>query len=383
MTTRPLDDITVLSVEQAVSAPFATRQLADLGARVIKVERDSGDFARRYDNTVHGGSSFFTWLNRGKESLVLDLKDPTDADLFRAAAAEADVVVQNLAPGALERLGLGHEALSADHPSLIYAEVSGYGAGGSYTEKKAYDLLIQCEAGVLSLTGTPESPSKVGVSVADIAAGTYVYSGVLAALIQRGRTGRGERIEVSMLEALGEWMQQPYLFAEYGGTAPERHGARHATIAPYGPFPTADGTVFLGIQNETEFAGFCRDVLDDAELADDARFRLNSDRVAHRDTLTDLITTALAGTLSDDVVARLDRLGIANAKMRTMQEFSAHPQLTERNRWVDVEVPGGTARSLLPPVTTASFTPAMGAVPDLGEHTEQIRREFAARNGKA
>lgn len=378
MTTRPLDGITVLSVEQAVAAPFATRHLADLGARVIKVERAGGDFARRYDSTVHGTSSFFAWLNRGKESIVLDLKDVDDVQLFRSIADSADVVVQNLAPGALKRMHLGLEELSMSNPSLIYAEISGYGTGGSYTRKKAYDLLVQCEAGLLSLTGTPEQPSKVGISVADIAAGMYVYSGVLASLIQRGRTGKGDHIEVSMLEALGEWMQQPYLFAQYGGSAPPRHGASHATIAPYGPFETADGTVFIGIQNELEFAGFCREVLGEARLAEDPRFLLNEDRVANRDALTSLVEEALSTASSGEVANRLDALGIANARMRTMSEFSAHPQLAERNRWVEVETPGGTARSLIPPVTAGSYTPKIGSVPGLGDHTDLLRREFFA-----
>jgi crotonobetainyl-CoA:carnitine CoA-transferase CaiB-like acyl-CoA transferase len=379
----PLDGITVLSIEQAVAAPFATRQLADLGARVIKVERDSGDFARRYDTTVHGGSSFFAWLNRGKESIVLDLKDAADADVFRMLAARADVVVQNLAPGALDRLGLGYDALAAGREDLIWADISGYGTGGEYERKKAYDLLIQCEAGLLSVTGTPESPAKVGVSVADIAAGTYAYSGVLTALFHRERTGEGDRMEISMLEALGEWMQQPYLYAEYGGAAPVPHGARHATIAPYGPFPTADGTVFLGIQNETEFAGFCHHVLVRPELAEDPRYRLNSASVAHVQELAALIAEALTDVTSDELITWLDELAIANAKLRTMAEFSAHPQLASRGRWVEVETPAGPARSLLPPVTSAIHTPAMGAVPALGQHSEPIRRELGAENGKA
>lgn len=377
MTRLPLDGITVLSIEQAVAAPFATRQLADLGARVIKVERDTGDFARRYDTTVHGGSSFFTWLNRGKESIVLDLKSADDADVFRALAARADVVVQNLAPGALDRLGLGYDVLSAGREDLIWADISGYGTGGEYEHKKAYDLLIQCEAGLLSVTGTPESPAKVGVSVADIAAGTYTYSGVLAALFHRERTGTGDRLEISMLEALGEWMQQPYLFTEHGGSAPVPVGARHPTIAPYGPFRTSDGTVFLGIQNETEFAGFCEHVLGRAELAEDPRFRLNSDRVAHVEELDDLISAALASVPSAHLISWLDDLAIANATLRTMADFSAHPQLAARERWVEVDTPGGPARSLLPPVTSASYTPAMGAVPALGQHTDQIRRELS------
>jgi len=379
----PLDGITVLSIEQAVAAPFASRQLADLGARVIKVERDTGDFARRYDTTVHGGSSFFTWLNRGKESIVLDLKDAADAEVFREIAARSDVIVQNLAPGALERLGLGYDALAAGREDLIWADISGYGTGGEYERKKAYDLLIQCEAGLLSVTGTPESPAKVGVSVADIAAGTYAYSGVLTALFHRERTGQGDRMEISMLEALGEWMQQPYLYAQYGGAAPVPHGARHATIAPYGPFATADGTVFLGIQNETEFAGFCRHVLGRPELAEDSRFHLNSDRVAHIEELTVLIAEALAEVSSDELITWLDDLAIANAKLRTMTEFSAHPQLMARERWVEVDTPTGPARSLLPPVTSATHTPAMGAVPALGQHTDQIRRELAGAPGKA
>lgn len=383
MTRLPLDGITVLSIEQAVAAPFATRQLADLGARVIKVERDTGDFARRYDTTVHGGSSFFTWLNRGKESIVLDLKAAEDADVFRALAARADVVVQNLAPGALDRLGLGYDALSQGRKDLIWAEISGYGTGGEYERKKAYDLLIQCEAGLLSVTGTPDSPAKVGVSVADIAAGTYAYSGVLAALFHRERTGQGDRLEISMLEALGEWMQQPYLYTEYGGSAPVPAGARHPTIAPYGPFRTTDGTVFLGIQNETEFAGFCEHVLGRAELAEDPRFRLNADRVAHVEELNELISAALSSVSSADLITWLDDLAIANSTLRTMADFSAHPQLAARERWVEVDTPGGPARSLLPPVTSASYTPAMGAVPALGQHTDQIRREFAGADEEA
>lgn len=375
MTGLPLEGITVVSIEQAVAAPFGTRQLADLGARVIKIERDTGDFARGYDSAVHGESSFFVWLNRGKESVVLDLKAAEDAAVLHELALHADVLVQNLAPGALERAGFGYARLAAENPGLIYVDVSGYGRDGPLTEKKAYDLLIQCEAGLLSLTGSPEEPAKVGISVADIAAGMYVYAGVLTALIQRGRTGRGDHLEVSMLEALGEWMQQPYLYAAYSGAPPPRTGAAHPTIAPYGPVPTADGTVFLGIQNDAEWQRFCAAVLGDPALAADDRFDRNERRVQHRAELDALVGAALAARTSDDVVRLLDECGIANARMRTMAEFGEHPQLAERQRWIEVKTPQGTARSLLPPVTSAGYRAGEGAVPALGADTERIRLE--------
>lgn len=375
--TRPLDGITVVTLEQAVAAPFASRQLADLGARVIKIERDAGDFARLYDRTVHGEASYFVWINRGKESVVLDLKSEAGMSALRTLVAKADVFIQNLAPGAIERLGLGPDVATALNPTLIYVSISGYGRGGDYEQKKAYDLLVQCEAGLLSVTGTPEAPAKVGISIADIASGMYAYTGVLSALIQRGRTGMGDVLDISMLEALGEWMMQPYLYAEYGGKQAPRSGAQHASIAPYGPFNTSDGTVFFGIQNEREWLKFCQTVMNDESMATDPRFDSGANRVAHRDELHDRIDEVLGGLSKKDVLERLDAADIANAELRDMRSFSAHPQLTDRNRWRDVAIPGGaTARSLIPPVSARSYDARMEAVPALGEHTESVLAEF-------
>ena len=377
MSELPLSGLTVVSIEQAVAAPFATRQLADLGARVIKIERDTGDFARNYDTTVKGESSYFVWLNRGKESVVLDLKSDDHQQVLRTMLGEADIFVSNLVPGAVERMGLTAEALREINPRLISISISGFGSSGPYARKKAYDLIIQCEAGMLSLTGTEDHPAKVGVSIADISAGMYAYSAALAALIQRGRTGEGAHIEVSMLEALGEWMQQTYLFAEYSGTAPRRAGAAHASIAPYGPFQAADGVLFLGLQNEREWALFCNDVLEQPALRDDAAFASNSLRVANRDRLGELIEAALSERTVAEVQALLDGVGIANAQMRTMSEYSAHPQLAGRDRWREVMTPGGAVRIARPPVTFGEEA-GLGAVPTLGEHTDQILSEFGA-----
>lgn len=376
MATLPLEGITVVSLEQAVAAPFATRQLADLGARVIKVERDTGDFARGYDTKVNGMASYFVWLNRSKESIVLDLKSPEGIRVLKKLVAKSDVLVQNLAPGAVERLGLGGDDALALNPQLIHASISGYGKGGSYEQKKAYDLLVQCEAGMLSVTGTQENPAKVGVSIADIAAGMYTYTGILTALIQRGRTGRGDVLEISMLEALGEWMQQPYFYAEYGGTQQPRSGAEHATIAPYGPFPAADGTVFFAIQNEREWAAFCSEVLQAPEIATDPLFAGNALRVDNRPLLHEKINAVLNVLDADQVLARLDAANIANAKLRTMHEFAAHPQLEERRRWTHVDSPAGSVRSLIPPVSTRTSTFRMDAVPGIGEHTDKILTEL-------
>jgi itaconate CoA-transferase len=374
---RPLDGITVVSLEQAVAAPFASRQLADLGARVIKVERDAGDFTRLYDTTVHGESSYFVWINRGKESVVLDLKSEAGIAALRTLIANADVFIQNLAPGAIERLGLSASSALELNPRLIYVSMSGYGRGGDYGEKKAYDLLVQCESGLLSVTGTPDAPAKAGISVADIAAGMYAYSGILSALIQRGRTGVGDVLEVSMLEALGEWMMQPYLFAEYSGSQAPRSGAQHASIAPYGPFNTSDGTVFFGIQNEREWASFCDDVMTNAAFATDPRFASGTQRVANRGELHDHIDAVFGELTKAEALSRLDKAGIANAELRDMRSFAAHPQLSARERWRDVALPSGAkARSLLPPVTAQSYEAAMGAVPSLGEHTSSVLREF-------
>ncbi|MDN4644217.1 CaiB/BaiF CoA transferase family protein [Arthrobacter sp. PsM3] len=372
----PLEGITVVSLEQAVAAPFATRQLADLGARVIKVERDTGDFARGYDTKVHGMASYFVWLNRSKESIVLDLKSAGGIAVLRELVSRADVLVQNLAPGAVERLGLGPDEALALNPRLIHASISGYGRGGSYEQKKAYDLLVQCEAGLLSVTGTPDSPAKVGISIADISAGMYTFSGILTSLLQRATTGRGDVLEISMLEALGEWMAQPYFYAQYGGAPPIRSGAEHASIAPYGPFGANDGTVFFGIQNEREWAKFCEEVLRQPGLALDVRFAGNALRVDNRPALHDSIDAVLGGLPAAEVLSRLDAAGIANAQLRDMHEFADHPQLAERNRWRDVESPVGPLRSLLPPVTSRETDVRMDPVPGIGQHTEKILAEL-------
>jgi itaconate CoA-transferase len=383
----PLTGITVVSLEQAVAAPFATRQLADLGARVIKVERTGvGDFARDYDRTVHGQSSYFVWLNRGKESIELDVKSARGQEVLAALLMRADVFVQNLAPGAADRLGLSAATLCARHPRLICCSVSGYGAVGPQAQKKAYDLLVQCEAGLLSVTGTPETPAKAGISVADIAAGMYALTGVLTALYEREVTGAGTSVEVAMLDALGEWMSQPYLYAVYGGEPPSRTGARHASISPYGPYATADRDVFLGIQNDREWAILCRDVLGRPELTTDPRFVTNPDRVGHDRELTAIIEATLGELSAAAVEARLDAAGIANARLRTPAEFAAHPQLAARNRWRDVGTPRGPVRALLPPVTAAGREPAMGDVPALGQHTAAILAELglaADRSGSS
>ena len=374
----PLDGIMVVALEQAVAAPFATRQLADLGARVIKVERPGdGDFARHYDRSVHGQASYFVWLNRGKESVALDVKSRDGQAALAALLARADVFVQNLAPGAADRLGLGAEELRARHPRLICCSVSGYGPDGPYRHKKAYDLLVQCEAGLLSVTGTPDEPAKAGISVADIAAGMYAYSGVLTALYERERTGRGTSFEVAMLDALGEWMSQPYLYSVYGGQPARRTGARHASISPYGPYAVpGGGQVFLGLQNDREWAVLCERILHRPDLITDARFRSNPDRVAHDDELTAIIEGALRSVPSDELVSLLDKAGIASARLRTPEEFAAHPQLEARDRWREVDSPGGPLRALLPPVTVPGREAAMGPVPALGQHTAAVLAEL-------
>jgi itaconate CoA-transferase len=374
----PLEGITVVSLEQAVAAPFATRQLADLGARVIKIERPGvGDFARQYDTTVKGLSSHFVWLNRSKESLTLDLKQSEAKEILDRLLAGADVFIHNLAPGAAGRLGFGAERLREEHPRLIICGVSGYGSTGPYRDKKAYDLLIQCETGLVSITGTPETPSKVGISAADIAAGMYAYSGILAALFQRERGGEGMEIEVSMLEALGEWMGFPAYFALYGGEEPERSGARHAAIAPYGPFECGDGEViFLGIQNEREWERFCEAVLEQPEMAEDKRFATNSDRVANRDSLDKEIEGVFKRFSAEEVIERLEEAQIANARMRTVHDFVDHPQLEARDRWGEVGSPAGPLRALLPPVMMSGEEPVMAAIPEVGEHTDRILAEL-------
>ena len=371
----PLAGIVVVALEQAVAAPFATRQLADLGARVVKVERPgTGDFARDYDRSVLGQASYFVWLNRGKESVELDVKTADGQAALAALLDRADVFVQNLAPGAAERLGLGAAALRARHPRLICCSVSGYGPDGPYAGKKAYDLLVQCEAGLLSVTGTPEAPCKAGISVADIAAGMYAYSGVLTALYERERTGRGSSLEVSLLDALGEWMSQPYYYTVYGEQDVRRTGARHASISPYGPYKARGGEVFLGLQNDREWVVLCEQVLGRPDLVQ--RFATNPDRVAHDGELTAIIEAALGSMTPDEAVALLDEAGIASALLRTPAEFAAHPQLAARDRWREVDTPAGPVRALLPPVSVPGREAAMGAVPALGQHTDSVLAEI-------
>jgi len=376
--TRPLDGITVVSLEHAIAAPFCTRQLADLGARVIKVERPGvGDFARAYDARVGGEASHFVWVNRSKESLTLDLKQPAALAVLQELVAEADVLVQNLAPGAAARMGLGAEALQARHPRLIVCDISGYGEDGPYRDKKAYDLLIQSEAGFLSVTGTPDDPCKSGNSIADIAAGMYAYTGILAALLQRGKTGKGSHIDVSMLESLAEWMGYPMYYAYEGASPPPRSAASHATIYPYGPFPAGDGgTVMLGLQNEREWRVFCEKVLLQAGLAADARFDSNARRNENRDALRAIIVETF-GTLSTlQVVGRLDTAQIANARMNDMAGLWAHPQLQARDRWRQVGSPAGDIPALLPAGRQSAFDYRMDAIPAVGEHTEAILRSL-------
>jgi itaconate CoA-transferase len=379
---RPLEGITVVALEHAIAAPFCTRQLAELGARVIKIERPgSGDFARAYDERVRGLASHFVWCNRSKESLTLDIKHELAQPILARLLERADVLVQNLAPGAAARLGLAHEALRAGHPRLIVCDISGYGDDarnpGPYRDRKAYDLLIQSESGFLSITGTPDAPAKAGCAIADIAAGMFAYSNVLAALIQRGRTGQGCRIDVSMLESMVEWMGYPLYYAFDGAAQPPRAGAEHATICPYGPFPTGDGrTVMLGLQNEREWAAFCRLVLHRPELASDERFATNSRRLERREALRAIVVAAFAELTADAVIARLDEAQIANARMNGMQDVWQHAQLKARGRWAEVDTPVGAVPALLPPGVPDAYTPRMEAVPALGQHTDAILAEL-------
>jgi itaconate CoA-transferase len=375
---RPLDGIIVIAFEQAVAAPFATRHLADLGARVIKIERPNvGDFARGYDESVKGMSSHFIWLNRSKESMTLDLKHANATSILERLLERADVVIQNLAPGAARRLGLGAESLLPKHPRLIVCDVSGYGDDGPYASRKAYDLLVQAETGVLSVTGTNDTPSKVGISIADIAAGMYAYSGILTALYQREKSGRGTRIEVTMLEALAEWMGYPLYYTHFGGTAPARTGPDHATIVPYGRYQTGDGkSLMLGLQNEREWAVFCEKVLLQPNLAQDPRYASNSKRAAHRTEINARIAEVFATLTTEQVIERLDAAGIANARMNTPDEVWEHPQLQARDRWRQMGSPVGSLATLLPPATMPEFEPRIDAVPALGEHTERILSEL-------
>lgn len=379
-TPRPLDGITVISLEHAIAAPFCTRQLADLGARVIKVERPgSGDFARGYDQRVDGLASHFVWTNRSKESLTLDLKQDAADGILEALLAKADVLVQNLAPGAAARMGLSFDALHARFPGLIVCDISGYGEGGPYEKKKAYDLLIQSEGGFLSVTGGPgeNDMAKAGCSIADIAAGMYAYTGVLSALLLRDKTGVGSRIDVSMLESLVEWMGYPMYYAYNGAPPPPRAGASHSTIYPYGPFPTGGGgTIMLGLQNEREWALFCEKVLLDPALASDDRFNANFKRSDNREVLRQIIIEGFASLSLDEVVARLEDAQIANARVNDMHGVWQHPQLQARGCWREVDSPAGKLPSLLPPGRNAAFAPRMDAVPALGQHTQGILGEL-------
>lgn len=374
----PLQGITVVTVEQAVAAPLASRQLADLGARVIKVERPgSGDFARDYDSVVKGISAHFVWLNRSKESVTLDLKRPEGVDALGRLVARADVFLHNLAPGAMARLGFGSPVLRERHPKLVICEISGYGSSGPYRDKKAYDLLVQSETGLVSLTGTPGSPARVGISIADISAGMYALSGVLAALVRRGVTGEGATLDVSLFDSLAEWMGFPATYTDYGGSAPQRTGARHPTIAPYGPFAAADGKiVYIAIQNQREWASFCEDVLERPELIDATRFASNPSRVQHREALEAIITASFSRFNAEEIVRRLDAAGIANARMNTVSEFLNHPQLQTRDRWRHVQSPVGPLRVLLPPFNLEGEDVPMGPVPALGEHSDAVLGEI-------
>lgn len=374
----PLQGITVVALEHAVAAPFATRQLADLGARVIKVERPGdGDFARRYDERVGGLSSYFAWINRSKESLTLDLKQPAAAAVLTALLARADVLVQNLGPGAADRLGLGAAALRARQPRLIVCDISGYGSDGPYAAKKAYDLLIQAEAGLLSVTGGADGPARAGISIADIAAGMYGYSHILAALIQRGRSGEGSHIEVSMLEALAEWMGNPLYFAFQGQPQALRSGASHPSIYPYGPFQAGDGQWLLfGLQNEREWRRFCEQVLEMPALADDPRFASNPLRHQQRQALQAIIDQVFAGLDAAQLLQRLERAGIGNGRVNDMADVWRHPQLAARRRWRQVDSPAGPIPALLPPGDNDGFDYRMDAIPALGQHTEAILREL-------
>ncbi|KAJ5466780.1 hypothetical protein N7475_004532 [Penicillium sp. IBT 31633x] len=379
----PLAGITVVSLEQAIAAPFCTRQLADLGARVIKVERPGvGDFARHYDTRVAGLASHFVWTNRSKESLALDLKCDKDHAVLMKLLEKADVLVQNLAPGASARLGLSHEALKGKHPGLIVCDISGYGQDGPYRDKKAYDLLIQSEAGMLSVTGTGKEPAKVGISIADISAGMYAYSNILSALLQRGKDGQGCQIDISMLESMVEWMGFPMYYAFDNAPGPVPAGASHAAIYPYGPFEAGDGqSVMLGIQNEREWVNFCNDVLCQPDLADDSRFASNPQRTKNRNELKCIIHDVFSRFTTEETIARLDKASIANASVNDMKNVWDHAQLQARDRWTEVQTPVGTVQALLPPGATKSaekggYGAQMGSVPQVGEHNEAILVEL-------
>ncbi len=381
---RPLEGITVVALEQVISGPFATRQLAELGARVIKIERPgTGDATRGYDRSVRGLSSHFVWVNRSKESLALDVKHPRAGEILARLLERADVFLQNLAPGAAERLGLGAAELRARHPRLVWCGISGYGPSGPYAHKKAYDLLVQCETGLLSVTGTEQAPAKAGIPVADIAAGMYAFSCILAALFRREREGAGATLDITMFEALGEWMGFPAYFAHYGGTPPERRGAYHATIVPYGPFRAGDGApVFLSVQNDREFARFCELVLGNAALAADPRFATGPARAAGREVLHAEIERVFGTLTGAQVIERLQAADIAHARLNSMEEFWAHPQLRARDRWAEVASPAGPLTLMKPPLNLSEFEPRLDAIPALGEHTRAILAELGYGGGE-
>lgn len=372
---QPLAGINIISLEVAIAAPLASRHLADWGARVIKVERPStGDFARYYDQRAKGLSSHFVWANRSKESLTLNLKSDAGREILEQLLSRADVFLHNLAPGAVERLGFSAERLRKVYPRLIICGISGYGSSGLYRDKKAYDLLVQAEAGVLAVTGTADAPAKAGIPVADIAAGMYAYSGILTALLARHQSGQGTVIEISMLEALAEWMGFP-IYYTLGGSPPPRSGASHAAIAPYGPFVAGDGElVLLSIQNEREWLRLCVEVLERPNFVTDPRFQDNSQRVTNRQVLEEEITAVFAGLSREEVIGRLEQAQIANAAINSVQEFIAHPQLAARQRWHEVDSPVGILPALLPPITMAGAEPVMEQIPSIGEHTESILR---------
>jgi itaconate CoA-transferase len=375
---RLLDDLLVVSVEQAVAGPFATRQLADLGARVIKIERpETGDFARHYDESVRGMSSHFVWLNRSKESMTLDLKSEEGRRVLEKIIDRADVFLSNLGPGALERLGLGSRLLRESHPHLITCEISGYGPAGPYRDQKAYDLLIQAESGLLSITGSEASPARVGISVADIAAGMYAYSGILQALLKRQKTGEGSKVEVTLLESLGEWMGYPAYYAGYGGNEPRRAGTHHATIAPYGDVKTLDGgLVYVAVQNDREWRRFCEGVLRRSKLAEDSRFRTNASRVENREELLEIVDAAFLGMTTEEALERLVEADIAHAQVNSVLDFVRHPQLPARDRWREVDSPVGMLSTLLPPANVEGLETVLDPIPALGAHTAAILAEY-------
>ena len=376
--TLPLSGINVVSLEHAIAAPFASRQLADLGARVIKVERPGdGDFARRYDTRVDGLASHFVWVNRSKESLTLDLKNELAMSALQRLLEKTDVLLQNLAPGAAERMGLSYEQLKTKFPRLIVCDVSGYGADGPDRDRKAYDLLIQSEAGFLSITGTPESPSKAGCSIADIAAGMYAFTSIQSALLLREKTGQGSGIDISMLESLAEWMGYPLYYSYKDASPPERAGASHSTIFPYGPFKAGDGrSVMLGLQNDREWIAFCEKVLENSALATDGRFKTNALRSENRTELTGLIEQAFSSLSAPEVAAKLNAADIANANMNDMHDLWNHKQLQARNRWVPVDTPVGPVPALKPPGRSTAYEPRMDAIPAVGAQTDAILKEL-------